>query len=844
MKNKVFLTIIISFIGNSLAAQDPNWIEQWGIRWTFDKPISKDGTAGTYQYGQFANGDYWVVGPVSIVDISPNSFRHSNGNTYHGSMLNPMPTSDQKQGYGQCAGEYEPFLNVAYGINSKNPLIISGNSSLVSTITFTPENPAPNTSIKTGIKTAAILTILTNAAHSGSFRPGYCGAKKAVEYNKSQLNYSLLKNLLPVAKTPSLSYVEKLFEKPWIDHVPTWVGRFSHPYDNMPEYGRELGRDIGIGALMLHLNFTENEKETLLVRYVQLGIDLYSIIANGGNNNWPADGGHAGGRKWPILFAGLMLDDVNMKTISKRSGNYLYASPYGPGNPPLDYIHFGEDDQTFYVTQLDVNTTNSIQWKPDSRDAEKIPYTSNDLGLPEWGIRHHSHPFYSNKWLPTIYRGVAGPVFHGPALAALFMDAKSIWNHDAYFDYTDRYMQLTSSTGEYAGWWRSLSDFTANMWDAYRKDYGPIWPDNLTLKTIAENGTIIISLPKNYYTRGDVVNLEAKASSGYKFSHWSGDVSGTKESITITMNFHKVVTANFVKISPKEGRIFNAPLDDGSGTTVTDANNLQTGNLINGPLWGAGWRDEDWLGFNQSTQAISIPTMGMSPEAGTIAVWVEPTDFSGMKFIFGHVLNNANRLSLYTVAGSLAVGLGSNATLKTNITPLSLNQPVHLALSWEGTAYAVYVNGVQKAAGTFSGLTALNTFIDIGNYGDPAFRSLGFAGKIDDIRAYNRALAAEEIDALYLTLDVRQGKDLQFTVNAVNAQGIPIVYQASAMPVGASFDAATQSVRWTPWHNQLGLHTFRFTATGQPEKIVNVEVHPSSMTSWYTLGQGQLTKVR
>lgn len=215
-----------------------------------------------------------------------------------------------------------------------------------------------------------------------------------------------------------------------------------------------------------------------------------------------------------------------------------------------------------------------------------------------------------------------------------------------------------------------------------------------------------------------------------------------------------------------------------------------------------------------------------------------------MKFIFGHVLNNANRLSLYTVAGSLAVGLGSNATLKTNITPLSLNQPVHLALSWEGTAYAVYVNGVQKAAGTFSGLTALNTFIDIGNYGDPAFRSLGFAGKIDDIRTYNRALAAEEIDALYLTHDVRQGKELQFTVNAVNAQGIPIVYQASAMPAGASFDAATQSVRWTPWHNQLGLFSFRFTSTGQPEKVVNVEVHPSSMTSWYTLGQGQLTKVR
>lgn len=292
------------------------------------------------------------------------------------------------------------------------------------------------------------------------------------------------------------------------------------------------------------------------------------------------------------------------------------------------------------------------------------------------------------------------------------------------------------------------------------------------------------------------------------------------------------------------GQILNFLLDDNYGTTVTDVNSLQTGSLIGGPLWGTGWRDEDWLIFNHSAQAITIPTMGMSPQAGTIAVWVTPTDFSGMKFIFGHVFNNTNRLSLYTVADSLAVGLGSKATLKTNITTLPLGQPVHLALSWDGKAYAVYVNGEQKTAGTFSGLTALNTFIDIGNYGNPASRTLGFAGKIDDIRIFNRALSAEEIDTLYLTHNVRQGKQLQFTVNAVNDQGIPIVYQAAAMPAGASFDTATQLVTWTPWYNQLGPYTFRFTAAGQADKVVRVEVHPSSLHRWYTLAQEPLQKIR
>ncbi|MEN6383757.1 MAG: LamG-like jellyroll fold domain-containing protein [Phycisphaerales bacterium] len=354
-----------------------------------------------------------------------------------------------------------------------------------------------------------------------------------------------------------------------------------------------------------------------------------------------------------------------------------------------------------------------------------------------------------------------------------------------------------------------------------------------TLNVQTRNCSVTKTPDKTSYESGEEVILTVKPLTGYHFSTWSGDASGTDASITITMDSNNTVSAICIP-NPTEGQVFHAPLDDGSGTTVTDANNIQTGNLIGGPLWGVEWRDEDWLGFNQSTQAITIPTMGMSPQTGTIAVWVEPKDFSGMKFIFGHVLNNANRLSLYTVAGSLAVGLGANATLKTNIANLSLNQPVHLALSWNGTAYAVYVNGVQKAAGTFGGLTALNTFIDIGNYGDPVFRSLGFAGNIDDIRTYNRALAAEEIDALFYTHDVRQGKELQFTVNAVNAQGIPIVYQAAAMPAGANFNAATQSVTWTPWHNQLGLHTFRFTAAGQAEKLVTVEVHPAEETSYYS----------
>jgi PKD repeat protein len=250
-----------------------------------------------------------------------------------------------------------------------------------------------------------------------------------------------------------------------------------HPQSNMPHYGREMFTQIGTGALMLHLNFTAQQKETLLIRFVQLGIDLYGVVVNGGTENWSNDGGIAGGRKWPILFAGLVLNNTAMKSIGAKSGNYLYQNGYEPGRCPSDYIHFGEDDQTFYVAQRDVDATHNSQWQPDPRDATRTPYGTSDIGLPEWGIRHSTDLYRSNKWLPTIYRGVAGPPFHGAALAALLTpEGKALWNHNPFFDYTDRYMKVTAPGGEYAGWWHSMSTFTANMWDTYRAQCGPVWP--------------------------------------------------------------------------------------------------------------------------------------------------------------------------------------------------------------------------------------------------------------------------------------------------------------------------------------------------------------------------------
>lgn len=360
----------------------------------------------------------------------------------------------------------------------------------------------------------------------------------------------------------------------------------------------------------------------------------------------------------------------------------------------------------------------------------------------------------------------------------------------------------------------------------------------LTIQT--KDCVVFRSLDKSYYAIGETVVLTAKPMTGFCFVEWSGSISGTTNPITIVMDDNKMITAICKSTtvteenSITEGLVFHALFDDLMGIIAEDANNIeQAVTLIKGPRLGATWREEDWLRLSEPNQAIAIPTVEMNVKTGTIAVWLEPKDLSGTKFIIGHVCNNMNRLCLYTVEGKLAVGMGSTAKLKEDIANLTTEKPIHLALTWKNTDCAVYVDGQKKAEGTFSGLTELNRTIDIGNYGAPAFRSLGFIGRIDDIRIYNCALNPEEIKDLFFTHDIRQGKELRFTVQAIDTEGAPVLYEASSLPKGASFDKTTQTATWIPWHNQQGVFKFEFTAPDQPNRVVHVVVHPTEMTSWY-----------
>ncbi|RKY88170.1 hypothetical protein DRQ11_04355, partial [candidate division KSB1 bacterium] len=76
-------------------------------------------------------------------------------------------------------------------------------------------------------------------------------------------------------------------------------------------------------------------------------------------------------------------------------------------------------------------------------------------------------------------------------------------------------------------------------------------------------GTISLSPPGDWYPSGTSVSVSATANSGYVFTGWSGDLSGTANPASITMDGPKNITANF-------GLLVDVTITtDPSGLTVT-----------------------------------------------------------------------------------------------------------------------------------------------------------------------------------------------------------------------------------------------------------------------------------
>jgi len=221
-----------------------------------------------------------------------------------------------------------------------------------------------------------------------------------------------------------------------------WSDKYKQAYGDYETYGRNFSHNLGTALLQLQLDYTPAQKEFLLVRLVQWGLDQYGYYANGGTTL--PDGGHKHGRKAMVLLAGYVLGDAGILSVASGVNN------------------FQEDQTTFYVSQADIDRT---------LNEGNIPYEQSDLGLSEWGIRHSTNPEQDNKDWGAPYRNVVGPSLVGHALTANMLGITPEWNNAAFFDYIDR-LYLIMSPDHMPGYSNEINDFAYYMWESYR-NVGP-----------------------------------------------------------------------------------------------------------------------------------------------------------------------------------------------------------------------------------------------------------------------------------------------------------------------------------------------------------------------------------
>jgi len=404
-------------------------VSQYGITWTFSKPVP---------VGQFVNGDYYVVGPVTVTAIDPKPLRGAevpqdqvdasearrvqpDQRLRNGSMLNPAARQNLAYDSG-IRNFYTPELD------ARLPIAMKPTDSLVSTISlkrgekvsfpYHSSGKRPSGGDGTPIKVAAVLTCVARPQPRDAFRPSYCDRGQTI-YRAGSLRRDLLPRLPRVEGTPDPVEFAAVFKKPWVD---TAYFNFAQPAENMPLYGQWVGQAVGDAAVLLCMDFTPEQKKQLLINFVQVGIDYWGVVG-GGHPGWEGWGGMGSGRKFPIVFAGFMLADETM------------ANP----NKAFPLCNFGEDNQTMYG---DCWTGAKVVFSGQSGI-----HADGTIPRPKWGPYEHLHPSewkaernQMNFQSEAYRRANTSCCWVGEALAARIMKLEKDWNHNAFFDYVDRWM--------------------------------------------------------------------------------------------------------------------------------------------------------------------------------------------------------------------------------------------------------------------------------------------------------------------------------------------------------------------------------------------------------------------
>lgn len=266
-------------------------ISQYGITWLFDKG---------YPCGQFVNGDWWALGPLTITRISPDAHDGINGWTVNQAYEN-KESLDQRfwDGYYYDASLMPSLPHTTSGVES----IIK----VVSTPTC-PRNQC--------ISDAAILTVVNQIPERDAFRPPFSGSYKPFFYTRDLQTQLLPKLGLTSHAISQADALARSPRMPRLDFTSSSVVSFIPNNSVYPEsrtWGAEMAVSNAELIYWLSMDLPLADKMPSLIDMVQYGIDLYGSRKTLKTTWIHGGGGNGAGRLVPFMFAAIMLNSNEMK---------------------------------------------------------------------------------------------------------------------------------------------------------------------------------------------------------------------------------------------------------------------------------------------------------------------------------------------------------------------------------------------------------------------------------------------------------------------------------------------------------------------------------------------------
>ncbi len=234
--------------------------------------------------------------------------------------------------------------------------------------------------------------------------------------------------------------------------------------------------------------------------------------------------------------------------------------------------------------------------------------------------------------------------------------------------------------------------------------------------------------------------------------------------------------------------------NEGSGTTVGDSSaNANIGTVANAS-WTSSGKFGGALSFNGTNSLVTVAdsTSLDLTSAMTLEAWVYPTalndwrtilmkESSGTHVYLLYANDDAPRPAAYFRTGSVEKGAQGTTILPRNAWS-------HVAATYDGTTFRLFVNGVQVASAAATGL--INTSNLPLRIGGSTVWGEYFSGRIDEVRIYNRALSAAEVAT---DMNAPIGGSSSDTQSPTAPTGFSAT-AASSSQVNLSWTAATDNV--------------------------------------------------